>query len=142
MSKTDKWSQIDRRPAAHWWLGNEGTACGIDFKHWIYEAPPGMPRCAYCLIELANRNNPTNKEKTTMADKPRRPKVGMPIVVRDEDGIEMPALIQEVLPVEEGQVDLERVRLVAFLNDEVYVFSLDHSEDKPFRNTWRYVEED
>ena len=45
MSTIDKWSQIDHGKTAHWWLGNEGTACGRDFRSDIRQADLDMPIC-------------------------------------------------------------------------------------------------
>lgn len=56
MSETwiDKWSQIDGRTTAHWWLGAEGTACGLDFHSNIQRAYADDPRCQRCAAHPAS----------------------------------------------------------------------------------------
>jgi hypothetical protein len=49
MTTLNKWSQIDARTTAHWWLGSEGTACGLDFHSHIHQAYDDDPRCQKCL---------------------------------------------------------------------------------------------
>ena len=58
MSGIDKWSQIDGRTTAHWWLGAEGTACGLDFHSNIQRAYADDPRCRKCLDYLAAVSSP------------------------------------------------------------------------------------
>ena len=53
MSVIDKWSRLDYGKTAHWWLGNEGTACGRDFRADLRQADLDMPLCRKCAAHLA-----------------------------------------------------------------------------------------
>ena len=53
MSTIDKWSQLDHGKTAHWWLGNEGTACGRDFRADLRRADLDMPLCRKCSAHPA-----------------------------------------------------------------------------------------
>jgi len=44
-----RWANLDGGKTAHYWLGNNGTACGRDFKRSIYQAYLTDPRCRECL---------------------------------------------------------------------------------------------
>lgn len=49
----DKWAYLDYGKIPHWWLGNEGTACGRDFKSDLRIADDiDVPVCAECLMAL------------------------------------------------------------------------------------------
>mgnify|MGYP001381364973 CR=1 FL=1 len=49
---TAKWALLDYGKTAHWWLGNEGTACGRDFRVDLRVAYSDDPRCRKCRAAL------------------------------------------------------------------------------------------
>ena len=59
----DKWSSLDYGRTAHWWLGNEGTACGLDFRVDIRQARFGDQLCRECLDALGG--DPMTTTRTT-----------------------------------------------------------------------------
>ena len=49
---SDKWALLDYGKTAHWWLGNDGTACGRDFKRDLRIADEDAPLCGKCITAL------------------------------------------------------------------------------------------
>ena len=47
-----KWASLDRGKTAHWWLGHEGTACGLDFSQDLREADLDARACPTCTAAV------------------------------------------------------------------------------------------